>query len=564
MKRKIGQDSLVDFSQQMVQSFILDCEEDFKETDGEHKSFLECLEKIDEEVKDMLSPVLITGLANLIKVMPFPLTIIYDNYYVDSIYRDEYYSFFSKKHFGISRNTKRLIFVKNKHTKREFLSDNPTVYKKIENDLIGMVVIKPTQTLGRMLINPFKINISPCYVRTTKFELSIFGKIYSLDAFPFSGQDTEVMTCAEVNIWQIMEYFGSRYKNYRTILPSEMFELVMDTSDVRLLPSDGLTVEQESHVFMKCGLSPKIYYRRSEYDDGEYMKSYEQYCHAPKFEEILHFYVESGIPVLINLREKGNKEGDNHCITCIGHALKNPQDKKEVNIFLKEEICKKYLIDNNGNKEYNKLKVFGTWSDCSGYVILEDHSTPYQIKDLNNLKFDDSELAINYEIESFVVPLYKHVFMAAEDAYAIIVNVIDRNCMSIIEGLQRSGVMAPYEIYIRLFLTTSKSYKNFRIINAEMEGEKVFYSQISFPKFIWICEYGTITSYENHKALGEIILDATSAKYHVFEPIISIRNGDSVTYRGPEDPIDYVHLRRKIPVAKEYRMYEQNNLKLTC
>ena len=83
------------------------------------------------------------------------------------------------------------------------------------------------------------------------------------------------MTCAEVNIWQIMEYFGNRYKNYRTILPSEMFESVMDTSDVRLLPSDGLTVEQESHVFMKCGLAPKIYYKRSEYDDGEFMKSYE-------------------------------------------------------------------------------------------------------------------------------------------------------------------------------------------------------------------------------------------------------------------------------------------------
>ena len=88
-----------------------------------------------------------------------------------------------------------------------------------------------------------------------------------------------------------MEYFGSRYKNYRTILPSEMFELVMDTSDVRLLPSDGLTVEQESHVFMKCGLSPKIYYKRSEYDDGEFMKSYEQYRSAPTFEEILHLKI---------------------------------------------------------------------------------------------------------------------------------------------------------------------------------------------------------------------------------------------------------------------------------
>ena len=315
------ENTLIKFQEEMVETFILDCKEDFK--DVQEGSFLQSICQKDNSLNAILTKLVINGLLDLINVMPFPLTIIYDSYYVDSIYRDEYYSFFSKKHFEISRNTKRMIFVKNEHQKEEFLNNSLSEHKKIEEDLIGMVVIKPTQTLGRMLINPFKINIPPCYVRTTNFEISILGKLYSLDAFPFSGQDSEVMTCAEVNIWQIMEYFGSRYKNYRTILPSEMFELVMDTSDVRLLPSDGLTVEQESHVFMKCGLSPKIYYKRSEYDDGEFMKSYEQYRSAPTFEEILHFYVESGIPILINLREKGNKEGDNHCITCIGHSLKD-------------------------------------------------------------------------------------------------------------------------------------------------------------------------------------------------------------------------------------------------
>ena len=136
--------------------------------------------------------------------------------------------------------------------KKSSLSDDEEIHDRIENDLIGMVVIKPTQTLGRERLYSihFKLKLPSCYVRTTKFEMSVYGKIYSLNAFPFSGQDSEVMTCAEVNIWQIMEYFGNRYKNYRTILPSEMFESVMDTSDVRLLPSDGLTVEQESQMYL--------------------------------------------------------------------------------------------------------------------------------------------------------------------------------------------------------------------------------------------------------------------------------------------------------------------------
>lgn len=68
----------------------------------------------------------------------------------------------------------------------------------------------------------------------------------------------------------------------------------------------------------------------------------------------------------------------------------------------------------------------------------------------------------------------------------------------------------------------------------------------------------------NHRILGEIVLDATSAKHHIFESVISVRNGDSVTYRGPADPNSYVHLRRKLPMEKEFAMYEENNLKRIC
>lgn len=547
---------MVKFDEQMVELVNLDCKEDFSE--GEN-NFLCWVCEDDKGLSEILDGNMAKRLTELVEIMPFPLTIVYEHYYVDRIYRDEYYSYYSKKHFEISRNTKRLIFIKGKHEKNEFLDNEKMTHQRIENDLIGMVVIKPTKTLGRMLINPLLLDIPSCYVRITKFEISIFGKIYSLEAFPFSGQDSEVMTCAEVNIWQIMEYFGNRYKNYRTILPSELLELVMDISDVRLLPSDGLTVEQESHVFMRNGLSPKIYYKRSEYDDGEYMKSYEQYPLAPTFEEILHFYVESGIPILINLREKDNEEGDNHSITCIGHALKGDLNSSDDG---KMDFYNEKMIDAKADEEYNKLSIFKSWVNCAGYVMMEDHSLPYQIKKIDDLRFSDDEDAISYEIESFVVPLYKHVFMAAEDAYEISINLINQTQSGIIEGLQRNGVEAPYKIVIRLFLTTSRAYKDFRISKAKTINEKTFYSQVSFPKFIWICEYGTMDTYSRHKAVGEFILDATSAKYHIFEPVISIRNGDSITYRGPVDSIEYAHLRRNIAVMKEYDMFEQNNLKL--
>lgn len=554
-------DNMLEFDEQILECFVLESINDYASID---KSFLASISTMDDELNSILNNELIVALEKIISLMPFPLTIVYEPYYVDRIYRDEYYAYYSRKHFGISRNTKRLIFFKNCHIKENFIDTNDDVQKSIEEDLIGMVVIKPTQTIGRTLISPFQLNIPFCYVRTTKFEISILGKIYTIDAFPLSGQDSEVMTCAEVNMWQIMEYFGTRYSNYRTLLPSEMLELITMTSDVRSLPSDGLTVEQESRVFKNNGLSPKIYYKWLQFDGNRYVETYKPYLKSPSLEEILHFYVESGIPVLINLREKENREGINHSITCIGHAMNdslvqlNKVDFDEENHSGNKENI---LVDKKKNCEYNKLTVFKSWSAVSGYVIMEDHSTPYQIRSLDNLSFGDGEHAILYEIESFVVPLYKHVFMAAEDAYKIAIDIIDESRESIVECLHKKGNGKAEEIVIRLFMTTSRAYKQFRTANTCSINERVFFSQVAYPKFIWVCEYGPPDAYVNHKAVGEFVIDATAFKNS--SPVISMRHGASITYRGPNDPEEYARLRRDIPIESEFMMFEQNNLKFT-
>ena len=560
----MNDNDILGFEEKIVESFVLENFDDFESIDG---SFLAQILEMDEELDLILTEDLISSLKKIISLMPFPLTIVYEPYYVDRIYRDEYYAYYSKKHFGISRNTKRFIFFRNCHYKEDFLDSNNDKQQKIGSDLIGMVVIKPTQTIGRMLITPFLLNIPSCYVRTTKFEISVLGRIYTVDAFPLSGQDSEVMTCAEVNMWQIMEYFGSRYSNYRTLLPSEMLELITTTSDVRMLPSYGLTVEQESHVFKNSGLSPKIYYKWLQYDGRKYVETYESYLKSPSLEEILHFYVESGIPILINLREKGNKEGINHSITCIGHAIDDSLNKLDEVDFSEEDHEEnqgsqgEILIDKTKNTDYNRLTVLKSWSAVSGYVIMEDHSTPYQVKKLDNLKFGNGGEGILYEIDSFVVPLYKHVFMAAEDAYKIVIDLIDESEESISECLYKRGKPEIKEIVIRLFLTTSRAYKQFRVTSTCSLNEKVFFSQVAYPKFIWICEYGTLDAYRNHKAVGEFVIDATASKNS--SPVISIRHGDSITYRGPSEPEEYVKLRRDIPIEGEFKMFEQNNLKST-
>lgn len=506
-------------------------------------------------------------LKSIIKKFEFPITIVYEPYYVDWVYRDEYYRYYAKKHFSISRNTKRLIFIQHIYRKDELLSNDSETYKKIEDDLIGMVVIKPTRTIGRTLLKPSKLKIPRCYIRSTNFEMSVCGRKYSLEAFPFSGQDSEVMTCAEVNIWQIMEYFGNRYKDYKTLLPSELVDLVKESSEVRTLPSDGLTVEQESSLFMKNGLSPLIYYKYMEYQNGDTYRLCEQYTDPyPSFYDILHFYVESGIPVLLNLTNKNNPKGDNHSITCIGHEYIKTEELISEMESIEIEIDENEL-DKEMAVKYNKIQVLKSWSGYKKYVMMEDHSSPYQVKDLSDLVFDDFPMKQDeptcWDVESFVVPLYKHVFMPAEDVYMIALNLIEENFEEICRSIGCDCKMEKPQIVVRLYLTTSKSYKDFRVrkvegLSLEDMSERLFFSQVDYPKFLWVCEYGTMEAYTAHKANGELVFDATSSMDY---SVISIRHGEMVTYRSPMDDIDSAYVPIDLKLNRMFAMYESNNLK---
>lgn len=493
-------------------------------------------------------------IVNLLRILPYPLTVVYEPYYVDRVYRDEFYHYYASKHFAISRNCRRLTFLHHIYSDRQLLSSSDRIHRAIQQDLIGMVVLKPTESIGRTLIDPFKICLPPCYVRTTKFEITVMGQIYSLNAFPASGQDSEMMTCAEVNVWQIMEYFGARYHDYRALLPGEMLDCLKNSSEICVLPSDGLTAEQEAYIFMSNGLSPRVYYK---YDSQENHGRTLDISTAATltFEDTLHIFVESGIPVLLNLKPK-KPDGDNHSATCIGHEYKDLEEGEQ---FLSESDD--ITIDKSDKNKYN-FAIIPSWRQYDRYVFLEDHSLPYRLVSKNDLKFDDSDDALEWEMESLVVPLSKHVFMAADDAYEIFMQLFKNSGNNIVASLGGMSPDSKFRIVSRIFLTTSRAYKDFRIRSTSNLKEKCYYSQVDYPKFLWICEYGTPAAYRRHRIQGEFILDATASKYGTLDSVITVRCGGTITYRAPNDNIGTTfYSRSNMLLPNEYAMFEQNNLK---
>jgi len=493
-------------------------------------------------------------IENLLAILPYPLTVIYDPYYVDRVYRDEFYRYYASKHFFISKNCRRLIFLRNTYSINDFLSSCDKVHQKIEQDLIGMAVLKPTGNIGRTLIDPFKILLPRCYVRTTKFEITVLGRIYSLNAFPSSGQDSEVMTCAEVNVWQIMEYMGTRYRDYKALLPGEMLDCLKNSAEISILPSDGLSEDQEAHVFMQSGLSPRAFWNSDKEKNQPKIPAA-----TLTFEDILHIFVESGIPVLLNLEPKS--EGDNHSITCIGHEYKDLTEE-----FFSSAVGR-INIDNSEGTNYN-LSIIPSWRQYNKYVFLEDHSVPYKLVDKNDLKFSESGSAVEWVMHNMVVPLHKHVFMLVEDAYEIFLELFKTSGNNIAKALSESPSDPSVQVVARVFLAASRAFKDFRIRSSDSLEEKLYYSQLNYPKFLWVCEYGTPEAYCQHKIQGEFVLDATSARrstldyFALEDSIITIRFGEVVTYRAPNDDVESSsYSRSNIQLPREYAMFEQNNLK---
>lgn len=193
---------------------------------------------------------------------------------------------------------------------------------------IGACVINPliVGAIGRTLINP-EIALDnqkrPVYLRVSDFEINVYGRALTVKAFPYRMQDEETMCCAEVTLLNLLEYYSNSYADYRTVVPSEIIENEQKHSYERVLPARGITYPVLTKVPSEFGFSPRLY-------NISAIDSY-RYSYVSQKDELkrwLHYYIESGIPVAVNLTPI-NMAGTAHSIVCIGHGKTKFELKKK-------------------------------------------------------------------------------------------------------------------------------------------------------------------------------------------------------------------------------------------
>lgn len=399
------------------------------------------------------------------------LTVLIEYPYVDNVFRDSYYSYFSSKHRVYSRYCIRLSFFEGEVHLGSFRDS--ALSDALSRNFLGICVVRPTypKFFGKTMLSPRALKARKFISCLGAKTFSINGVKLKASCFPHASQDGEYISCAETSLWSIMEYFGNKYPEHTPTLPSEIINILARPAPERMVPSRGLTINQISFALKEFGFASRIYTKEA-YKGKE-----------DDFRRILSFYIESGIPVVVGLQN----ENIGHAVVFVGHTIsdKTPVDTRNVSFSLSRTGTG--MID---TADFDKQ-----------FVVIDDSFPPYQFCkfELPAGYYDDIQFS-SLQIAGFVVPLYPKIYLEAYEGFRLALEILDKL-------LQPDGVNL---LVIRFLLTSSRSLK------ARIAGDpnvdatlKELVILKSMPKFVWMAELSDPDTYLDDKVNGLIVLDAT-------------------------------------------------------
>ncbi|MEA4839372.1 MAG: hypothetical protein VB110_00015 [Bacteroidales bacterium] len=420
---------------------------------------LHCIHQNEDIDKDILN-----NIDKFLDTLRNNLTVIMETDYVDKVYRNSFYGYYSTKLRKYGRECIRLSFFEPDINEQSF------TLKTLDEELIkksflGFLVIRPLSSscIGRNVISPKakKTVLNHMRICTVGIDTTVFGFKLKATGFPHSSQDGETMSCAENSIWSILEFFGNKYPEYKPVMPYDIIELLKPFSYERQIPSCGLTFEQISVALQGQGFGCKVYAKEN-----------------PMFREVFTCYIESGIPLVICLEDK---EGQGHAVVCIG--------RKDLHPSAIDAYCR---VDILGVECY-------CWNQSVEDFIFNDDNLPcYQsVKFSNPITYSGTE---GWEITHIVVPLHSRVYLDAELAIKAS-NYIAKNKIDIESGS-----------VIKTFLVSNRCYREYLLKCFEF-SEKARWKllQINMPKFVWVTEISKHSDFIAGYVNDLIILDATGS-----------------------------------------------------
>lgn len=410
--------------------------------------------------------------------------------YVDKIYRDSYYNYFASKYNSTKRDCIRISIFKGLIEKKDFRNNDYSKNDIFFNRYQGFFIIRPTNPnfFGRSVINPSILKNKDFSICTSTFKSTVLCNKFKIKGFPHSSQDTETISCAETTLWALMEYFSSKYQDYTPVLPSKILNVLDSMSIERQLPSKGLDVTKLSFALKKFNFGSIIYASDSYVD---------------RFQNLLSCYTNSGIPLILAIQNYN-----------LGHALLNIGAENLKENHINTLTPTNFITGRLKNETIKKKLNFYDLDDCKKkFVFIDDNYSPYQLSLLNEpTAYYNNPDWLNTKITHFIVPLYSKIYLEAFKAKNYIYSHLIRDL---------SPLLAHSDYYLKIFLASSRSYKDFLAKNGTFSDDiKEIILEKTMPKFIWVCEISNKDLIKENKANGIVIIDATEPNIAETKPLI--------------------------------------------
>jgi hypothetical protein len=432
--------------------------------------------------------------------------IVIEHPYVDRVYRDSFYSYFSTKMGNYKKDCIRLSFFDCAINASDFRDKHAIL--AAQSHYLGFMVLRPTipSIVGRNVISPAILQQNNFVSVSSSFHTTVRGAKFQATGFPHSSQDAETISCAETSIWAIMEYFSSKYSDYRPALPSAIIKALQSRSTDRQIPSTGLNSGQVGFALREFGFGTKTYSK--------------QQFPGPDFKRLISCYIESGLPLEILIDNFSTAGTIGHAVLAIGHSKTTTVQIDKLGPTVETDPSIKRLITTKNISLYDNDDVE------RDLVFIDDNHPPYQLAPINNpaRHYNDPDWDL-CEISYFIVPLYPKIYLEAFVAKNYIKNLLLRENFTIIPNT---------ELFIRTFLTSSRSFKDYLASEKSFNADiKEFIMNTSMAKFIWVCEISTKQLIKQNKANGLFILDATEPNLQNYHPLIFAGYSDRFYYPAP-------------------------------
>lgn len=300
--------------------------------------YFRCIQMFSSEL-NIPSTIIRADLLRITRGMKKNIKVCIEYPYVDEYYRDTYYSFYSRKHNRYNRYCFRLTFFSSDVSENNYYDIN-----SLDEKCYGYCVLRPTckRSIGYTFFSPLIYRRHDFLTCLCKRVISVKGRLICISAFPFCGQDGEMISCAETSVSMIFDYLSRRYNKYSRLLPSQISSMISDSIIDRKQPSKGVDIETISAIMNANGINTRQY---SKVDQDSVSLGKNEY-QSDDFYRLLHIYIESGFPLYVITKK--------HALIVCGR-----QNKLFVN-------HPKLLVMDDNKKPYSYLE---NESDITGFVV---------------------------------------------------------------------------------------------------------------------------------------------------------------------------------------------------